>query len=141
MARIIVNDFTADPARGGRGRAPTPAVQIAMGVREFAANDTTLRFLRLCTGKRAAARTSPARNPARTFGFTGAEQANSPASPLGTAGTCRKGEFPSAGRNWLPSDLAELSAWLASPDQPRDHLYLVYTFHLDLDPGLDLRCS
>ena len=51
------------------------------------------------------------------------------------------GEFPAAGRNWLPPDLAVLSAWLDSPDQPRDHLYLVYTFHLDLDPGLDLRCS
>ncbi len=50
------------------------------------------------------------------------------------------GEFPAAGRNWLPPDLAVLSAWLDSPDQPRDQLYLVYTFHVDLDSGLDLRC-
>jgi len=51
------------------------------------------------------------------------------------------GEFPAAGRNWLPPGLTVLSAWLDSPDQPRDQLYLVYSFHLDLDPGLDLRCS
>ena len=51
------------------------------------------------------------------------------------------GKFPAAGRNWLPPDLAVLSAWLGSPDEPRDQPYLVYTFHLDLDPVLELRCS
>ena len=55
MTRIIVNDFPAEPARGGRGSAPTPAAQIAMAAREFTANDTTLRFSRRCTGERAAA--------------------------------------------------------------------------------------
>jgi hypothetical protein len=55
MARIIVNDFPVGPARGGRDSAPTPAAQIAMVAREFAANDTTLRFSRRCTGERAAA--------------------------------------------------------------------------------------
>ena len=55
MARIIVNDFPAGPARGGRDSAPTPAAQIAMVACEFAAIDTTLRFSRRCTGERAAA--------------------------------------------------------------------------------------
>lgn len=55
MARIIVNDFPDGLARGGRGSAPTPAAQIAIVTREFAANDTTLRFSRECTGERAAA--------------------------------------------------------------------------------------
>ena len=47
------------------------------------------------TGRRPVLR--PARNPARTFEFVGAEEANGPASPPGAARTCRKGEFPSAG--------------------------------------------
>ena len=51
------------------------------------------------------------------------------------------GEFPAAGGNWLPPDLAVLSAWQGSPDEPRDQPYLVYTLHLDLDPVLELRCS
>ena len=54
MARIIVNDFPDGLARGGRGSAPTPAAQIAIVACEFAANDTTLRFSRRCTGERAA---------------------------------------------------------------------------------------
>jgi hypothetical protein len=94
MARIIVNDFPVGPARGGRDSAPTPAAQIAMVPREFAANDTTLRFSRRCTGGGPPPRTSPARNLPRTFEFAGAEQANGPASPPGAARTCRKGEFP-----------------------------------------------
>ena len=44
MARIIVNDFPDGLATGGRGSALTPAAQIAIVTREFAANDTTLRF-------------------------------------------------------------------------------------------------
>ena len=55
MARIIVNDFPDGLARGGRGSAPTPAAQIAIVAREFAANDTTLRFAQGCTGERVAA--------------------------------------------------------------------------------------
>lgn len=55
MARIIVNDFPAGPARGGRGGAPTMAAQIAVVTRGFAANDTTLMFSRRCTGERATA--------------------------------------------------------------------------------------
>ena len=55
MARIIVNDFPAGPARAGRDSAPTPAAQIAMIACESAAIDTTLRFSRRCTGERAAA--------------------------------------------------------------------------------------
>ena len=74
MARIIVNDFPIGPARGGRDSAPTPAAQIAMVAREFAANDTTLRFSRRCTGGGPPPRTSPARNLARIFEFAGAEQ-------------------------------------------------------------------
>ena len=54
MAGIIVNDFPAGPARGGRGTAPTTTAQIAMVARGLAANDTTLRFSRRCTGERAA---------------------------------------------------------------------------------------
>jgi hypothetical protein len=64
MARIIVNDFPAGPARGGRDSAPTPTAQIAMVAREFAANDTTLRFSQCDiggTGRRPVLR--PARNP------------------------------------------------------------------------------
>ena len=55
MARIIVNDFPDGLARGGQGSAPTPAAQIAIVAREFAANDTTLRFSQGCTRERAAA--------------------------------------------------------------------------------------
>lgn len=53
------------------------------------------------TGRRPVLR--PAGNPARTFEFAGAPQANGPASPPGAARTCRKGEFPSAGSgSFLP---------------------------------------
>jgi hypothetical protein len=83
MVRIIVNDFPAGPARAGRDSAPAPAAQIAMIAREFVANDTTLRFSRRYTRDRAAARTSPSQEPARTFEFADAEQANGPASPPG----------------------------------------------------------
>ena len=79
------------------GQCATPAAQIAMVVREFAANDTTLRFSRRCTGERAAAPYFASQDPVKTFEFAGAEQANSPASPPGAAGTCRKDEFLSAG--------------------------------------------
>ena len=92
-----MNDFPDGLATGGRGSALTPAAQIAIVTREFAANDTTLRFSRECTGERAAA---PVLRPARNSpGHSGspAPQANGPASPPGAARTCRKGEFPSAG--------------------------------------------
>ena len=68
------------------------------------ANDTTLRFLRRCSGERGAAPyfAQPG-TPARTFEFAGAEQANGPAPPPGAARTCRKGEFPWAGSgSFLP---------------------------------------
>ena len=97
MARIIVNDFPDGLARGGRGSAPTPAAQIAIVTREFAANDTTLRFSRECTGERGR---RPVLRPARNSpGHSGspAPQANGAASPPGVARTCRKGEFPWAG--------------------------------------------
>ena len=55
MARRIVNNFPDGLARGGRGSAPTPAAQITIVAREFAANDTTLRFSRRYIGERAAA--------------------------------------------------------------------------------------
>ena len=103
MVRIIVNEFPADPARGGRGSARTAAAQIAMVARGVAANDTTLSSRDGVRGNGPPPRTSPARNPARTFEFAGAEQANGPASPPGAARTCHKGEFPSAGAgSFLP---------------------------------------
>ena len=97
MAKIIVNDFPDGLARGGRGGAPTPASQIAIVAREFAANDTTLRFPRRCTGEQAAAPyfAQPGTPPGHSS--SPAPQANGPASPSGAARTCRKGEFPSAG--------------------------------------------
>jgi hypothetical protein len=51
------------------------------------------------------------------------------------------GEFPATGRDLLPYGMDVLSSWLDSPGEPRDHLYLVYTFNLDLDPGWDIRCT
>ena len=63
MARMIVNDFPDGLARGGRGSAPTPAFQIAMIAREFAAIDTTLRFSRQRTGNGPPPRTSPSQEP------------------------------------------------------------------------------
>ena len=52
------------------------------------------------------------------------------------------GEFPEQFRQWnLPYRLDSLSVWLDSPTEPRDHLYLVYIFDIDLDPGWDIRCS
>jgi hypothetical protein len=98
MARIIVNDFPAGPARGGRGSAPTPAAQIAIVARELAANDTTLRFSQSNTGERASAlyfaqpRTPPGHSssPARRRPMVRRH-------PRGAARTCRKGEFRSAG--------------------------------------------
>ena len=97
MARIIVNDFPDGLARGGRGSAPTPAAQIAIVACEFAANDTTLRFSRRCTGERAAAAYFAQPGTPSGHSSSTAPQANGPASPPGAARTCRKGEFPSAG--------------------------------------------
>lgn len=89
--------FPPRPGERRPGRCADSGGPDRHGVREFAANDTTLRFSRRRTGELAAARTSPA----RTFKFAGAEQANSPASPPDAARTCRKDEFPSAGAGSL----------------------------------------
>ena len=97
MARIIMNDFPDGLATGGRGSGPTPAAQISIVAREFAANDTTLRFSRRCTGERPAARTSPTQESRQGIRVCRRPQANGPASLPGAARTCRKGEFPSAG--------------------------------------------
>jgi hypothetical protein len=97
MARIIVNDFPDGLARGGRGSARTPAAQIAIVAREFAANDTTLRFSRGCTGSGPPPRTSPSQESRQDIRVRQRPQVNGPASPPGAARTCRKGEFPSAG--------------------------------------------
>jgi hypothetical protein len=87
--------------RGGRGSAPTPAAQIAMVAREFAANDTTLRFSQSDTGDGSAPRTWSSRNPAGTFEFAGAPQAHGPASPPGAARTCVRANSrrPASGRS------------------------------------------
>ena len=98
MARIITNDFPAGPARGGRDSAPTPAAQIAMVAREFAAIDTTLRFSRWCTGERAAAPYFA--QPGIPSGHSSSPTRNRPMVRRhrpGAARTCRKGEFLSAG--------------------------------------------
>jgi hypothetical protein len=97
MATIIVNDFPDGLARGSRGGAPTPAPQIAIVAREFAANDTTLRFSRGCTGERVAAPYFAQPGIRQGIRVRRRPQVNGPASPLGAARTCRKGEFPSAG--------------------------------------------
>ena len=53
------------------------------------------------------------------------------------------GEFPEQVQKWsLPSyRLDFVSMWLDSPATPRDHLYLIYIFDIDLDPVWDFRCS
>jgi hypothetical protein len=51
------------------------------------------------------------------------------------------GEFKLTDLEWLPPGLKTLSAWLDPPGDARASLYLVFSFHLDLDSGLDFRCS
>ena len=52
------------------------------------------------------------------------------------------GDFPEQLRQWsLPFSLNSLSFWLDSSAVARDHLYLVYIFDIDLDPGWDFRCG
>jgi hypothetical protein len=50
------------------------------------------------------------------------------------------GRFPGNPDEWLPYDMTDLSTWLNS-SQPRDHLYLISTWGIDLDPGWDMRCG
>ena len=97
MARIIVNDFPDGLARGGRGSAPTPAAQIAIVTREFAANDTTLRFSRECIGERAAAPYFAQLGTPQDIRVRRRCRPMARRHPPGAARTCRKGEFPSAG--------------------------------------------
>jgi len=52
------------------------------------------------------------------------------------------GEFPEKTWSWMPPTLDSLSDWLDSPNEPRDHLYLIYDWGIiTLDPGWDLRCG
>jgi len=52
------------------------------------------------------------------------------------------GDFPEQAQLWsLPPGLQHLSAWLDPSTVSADHLYLIYSFDIDLDPGLDIRCS
>ena len=53
------------------------------------------------------------------------------------------GEFPESHlEGFIPYSLDHLSAWLNSPDVPRDHLYLLYSSgFIDMNPGWDFRCS
>jgi hypothetical protein len=52
------------------------------------------------------------------------------------------GEFPDNAWNWMPYKFDSLSTWLDTPDEPRDHLYLIYDWGIiSLDPGWDLRCG
>jgi hypothetical protein len=51
------------------------------------------------------------------------------------------GDFSDQLRRWsLPPGLNSLSYWLDPATVPLDHLYLVFIFDLDLDPGWDIRC-
>ena len=51
------------------------------------------------------------------------------------------GEFPADDLGLLPPADPVLSAWLGSTILHRDHIYLIYTFYIDLNAGLDFRCS
>jgi hypothetical protein len=52
------------------------------------------------------------------------------------------GGLPAGIQFWgTPYRLTSLSGWLDSPDEPRDHLYIISRIgFIDFDPGWDFRC-
>jgi hypothetical protein len=51
------------------------------------------------------------------------------------------GAFPADAWESLPHGLDQLSAWLRPPTKATDPLYLVFTLHIDLNAGWDIRCG